>query len=69
MVEEINCGLRSPLVEVTPFLKGAPERKGESKLKFTEEDKDLMLKFLREAHTKSKDLRVYLMNESKLTDD
>ena len=69
MVEEINCGLRSPLVEVTPFLKGAPERKGESKLKFTEEDKDRMLKFLREAHTKSKDLRVYLMNESKLTDD
>ncbi len=68
LVEEINCGLRSPLIEVTPFLKGATERIEGSKFKFSGEDKDRMLKFLREADAKNKDLKIYLMNESKLED-
>ncbi len=66
MVEEIKCGLRSPLVEVTPFLKGASESKEGSKFKFSDEDKDRMLKFLREADVRNRDLKCFLMNESKL---
>jgi hypothetical protein len=66
LVRDIDCGIKSPMVEITPFLKGVYAEEGESNRSYSNLDS---LRFNQNVTEGKQNLGVYLLNEAKLTDD
>jgi hypothetical protein len=69
LVNDIKRGARSPIIEITPFLKGVYREAGESNLNFAQHDRSMLVtRILEESLKSDKELKVFLMVESKLKD-
>jgi hypothetical protein len=69
LIQEIENGLASPLVDITPFLKGIYQNPKDKNYKNAEMSQNHPIHVFLNQVKKSEKLTVLLMNESKLTDE
>jgi hypothetical protein len=69
LMQRIENGLASPLVDIRPFLKGVYKTSEDGNIKYSEMSEGHPLKIYLNNISKSKTFKILLMNEAKLTDE